>query len=44
MWIIVAIVVGLLLGSTAAVGLVRQQQSTIPTTQIQAPLFDYGTR
>jgi hypothetical protein len=44
MWTIIAMIVGAILASTAAFGLVHQQQASTPKDQIQAPLIDYGTR
>jgi hypothetical protein len=44
MWTILALIIGAILATTAAFGLVQQQQSSMPKDQIQAPLVDYGTR
>jgi len=44
MWTIIALIVGAFLATSAAFGLVHQQQASTPKNQIQAPLVDYGTR
>jgi hypothetical protein len=43
MWTIIAIVIGAVLASSAAIGLVHQQTANRPGV-INAPLVVYGTR